>query len=86
MDRIIVDKNSRAVQIVSVGFGQTFGVGEVSSEVKGIVRFKALEDSSFRYSNQPSSVIEMNAGDTEYFFVEPENTLSIVSGRINLMW
>lgn len=85
MDRIIVDKNSRAVQIVSLSFGKTISSG-IEKEAKGIVRFCSIEDTIIRLSSQPSSEVLLPAGSVEYFYVNEQEDLEIVSGNVNIMW
>jgi len=82
-----VDSNSRPIPSLTVGFGQTFAPGLVSQEISGnIVRFKAIGDTVFRLNSQPSSVIIINDGETEYFFVPKEDQLYIISGSLNIMY
>lgn len=87
MSKIItIDSNSRAVQVLRIGFGSTFSAGLVSENLEGnIVRLKAIGDTSFRLASQPSSEIVLNDGETEYFFVPDGEQLFIISGSLNIM-
>jgi hypothetical protein len=81
-----IDSNSRLIPALNIGFGKTFDPGIIPNEYSGnIVRLKAIGDTVFRLASQPSSVIMMSAGQTEYFFIPADEQLEIVSGSLNIM-
>lgn len=87
MNILPIDDNSRPVPALSIGYGEVFGIGTVEEDLGGqIVRFKAIGDTTFRLASTPSSVIPINDGETEYFFVPPTESVVIISGSLNIMW
>lgn len=81
-----IDVNSRPVPVMKIGYGVTFNPGILPNEYCGhIVRFKAIGDTSFRLATQVGSEIVMNDGDTEYFYIPPNDDVEIISGSINIM-
>jgi hypothetical protein len=70
-----------------VSFGHTYAAGDTipTSIEDCLVRFKAIGATKFRLSLQPDSEIVMTDGETEYFFIPPDDTITIISGSLNLM-
>lgn len=90
MKNLYIDSNGRSLQCSRVGYAMNFSTGEIDNEnVKGVVRIKNVgsTDAVFRYARHTGSDgIVLSSGETEYFYVEPGETLEVVSGTLNIMW
>lgn len=82
-----IDSNSRVIPVGVIGYGKTFEAGEVIEPRfnKGILRLKAIGDVVFRLTLDEDSEINMSDGDTEYFYLNGNDTITIVSGSLNIM-
>lgn len=90
MQGLVIDKNSRSVQIFPLGFCKNFEAGVVDDpEITGIVRIKNIGDGDaiIRYDEQPSSEgMYISAGETVFLYLEEGKHLNIMQGTLNIMF
>lgn len=78
-----------AQQVSNIGFSKDFSQGICPEEVVGFIRIKNIgeEDGRLRKKSQVEAEgIVLSAGETEYFYIEPDDRLEILSGQFNIMY
>lgn len=88
MDSLYIDKNSRAVQCSTLGYGKTFSVGVIQEkEVCGFVRIKNIgsDMAIFKCADYSDDGIYLSPGETEYFYIDGK-TIEIIQGTLNIMY
>ena len=81
------NKSFPNVPWMELGFGNNFSVGLVTEDLGGkLIRIKATSDSAIRLTSQPNSTINMTTGEKEYFFVPDGDSITVISGTVNIMY
>lgn len=81
------NKSFPNVPWMELGYGDDFAPGLVAHELGGkLVRIKATVDSAIRLTSQTNSNITMTAGEKEYFFIPEGDSITVISGSVNIMW
>jgi len=81
------NKSFPNVPWMELGYGDDFAAGLVTHELGGkLVRIKATVDSAIRLTSQTNSNITMTAGEKEYFFIPEGDSITVISGNVNIMW
>lgn len=81
------NKSFPNVPWMELGYGDDFAAGLVTHELGGkLVRIKATVDSAIRLTSQTISNITMTAGEKEYFFIPEGDSITVISGNVNIMW
>lgn len=81
------NKSFPNVPWMELGYGDDFAAGLVTHELGGkLVRIKATVDSAIRLTSQTNSNITMTAGEKEYFFIPEGDSITVISGSVNIMW
>lgn len=81
------NKSFPNVPWMEMGYGKNFNAGLVTEDLGDkLVRIKAIADSAIRLTSQPNSSINMTTGEKEYFFIPEGDSVTVISGSINIMW
>ena len=81
------NKSFPNVPWMELGYGDDFAAGLVTHELGGkLVRIKATVDSAIRLTSQTNSNITMTAGEKEYFLIPEGDSITVISGNVNIMW
>lgn len=85
MNNIVIDNNSRAVQISELSICKNLIQGE-KLNVKGIIRVKNIDSvmAIINYSDEGGDGMYLSPDETEYIFINRE--IIVIQGIVNIMF